>query len=60
MQTYYLYLLDDGGRVARRVDLDSGTPDAALKQAQAYPHEHGKELWRLTERLWGSLDEAAA
>ena len=52
MQTYYLYLLDDGGRIARRIDLDSRTPDAARARAKAYPHAHGKELWRLAERLW--------
>jgi hypothetical protein len=60
MQTYYLYLLDGGGRVAKRIDLDSRTPEHALEQAQSYPHEPGKELWRLSERLWSSRDEAAA
>ncbi len=54
---YYLYLLDQRGRITRRIDLpDCLSDDHARELAAAHPHPSGRELWQ-RDRLVESYDD---
>lgn len=46
MADYYLYLLDRGGHVSKRVELACRDDDHARDVAAAYPHPMAMELWQ--------------
>jgi hypothetical protein len=49
---YTLHFLDSGKPVGPAVHLDCEDDRQAIAEAEAVPHLHRMELWRLSRRVW--------
>lgn len=52
VQTYYLYILADTGRIQLRRDLEASDDEAAIAQAQRLSDGRAMELWSGARKVW--------
>ena len=52
MAEYTLHFLDSGKPVGPAMQLECDDDRQAIAEAEAVPHVHRMELWRLNRRVW--------